>query len=165
MNYKHHLIPGVVLTAIFIWIFHNTIAWNIPTIITLILITLISPLLPDIDHESSEIQQVFIGLGLLTAASGILLYFLKIPGGIIFVVGGVLLAAMTFFTGQIAHHRGMIHSLQFCIAWGLAVLIITNYGFPLNPWFGLLAFASCWSHLWFDGIPFKITAKGGEPHE
>jgi hypothetical protein len=160
-DFKGHLLGGTIVSIVYIALLvalHAGLVFSLFNIAAMLLVVLISPLLPDIDLGDSKIVQWFTGAGLLSIAIGIALLLLKMNGYLALLLGGEGLAGITFVVSQRAHHRGWIHTVQFCLAWGIAVFLITK----INIWIGLLAFLGSWSHLWLDHTPFKIS---GHQHD
>lgn len=165
MNYKAHLIFGVILSIIFIVLLRWQFGWydfeitNYIYIAQLCLILGISPLVPDLDHEIGKLHQTFIAIGLLTAMIGLGGFFIFDKGYTLIgefwkplLMWGIIIAAATFFFAQIAHHRGRVHSIPLCLLYGTVIGVV----FGLNLQLGILAAFGCYTHLIADGIPFKM---------
>jgi len=162
MNWKQHLIGGFIISILFVVLMNWQFGWYPikPVLLAqLILIIGISPLIPDLDHESSKLQQWLLGLGLIISAVGViywmLVYFgLEIlgEGWQVLIVIGVVLAVAVFFNSQFANHRGFWHSISLCLIYAIFIFILTGFAYQL----GIIAFIGCYSHLVLDGIPTKM---------
>ena len=85
MNWKNHLIFGIIVSILFIIGMNIAFNWydifkfplNILFIAEMIIIILISPLVPDLDHENSRLHQLTLGFGLILFVLGLILYGLN----------------------------------------------------------------------------------------
>lgn len=160
MNYKQHLLFGIVILLLFIGFMHWKFSWYPITIIMysqIILIMFISPLIPDLDHQNGKLSQIFLGSGLFIAFTGIILWFISDTTSLTFnwkplIIIGVVLAFVTFITGQITKHRGFFHSILFCVVYGTIIWLITAFNLQLS----ILAFIGCFSHLIADKV-YKLA--------
>ena len=156
-NWKNHLGIGVILSLIFIIVMNLKFGWydikQLDIIMPLIAITLISPLVLDLDHEMGKLHQTFLLIGTIISLTG--LYFLFFNSAIAstpIITAGVLLFSLTFSLGYISSHRGFIHSISFCVLYSLIIIMLTK----LNIQLGILGFIGSYSHLVADGIPLKV---------
>lgn len=161
MNWKSHLIIGVLLSLIFVILTHSGLGWysiTPSTVVIVTLIILISPLIPDIDHEQGKLQQWLVGTGIIIALIGLIWFFTEDIFNIqsiyskYVIVIGVVITTTFFFISQFAKHRGFIHTIQFCLIYGFLIFLITKF----NIQFGVLGAFACWTHLIADKKPFKI---------
>lgn len=170
MNWKAHLIVGIIVSVVFAIGMWWALDWYQPSPLLyaqMVMIVGLSTLLPDIDHKKSKIGRLLTGIGLLIASIGILFAFL-VNKGIVFLVDtgesimgnkwsglvivGIVLASIAFFTSELGTHRGFTHSIAFCVIIALIVLVLTKFNLQL----GTLAFVGCYSHLLADKKPFKV---------
>ncbi len=156
-NWKNHLGIGVILSLIFIVIMNLKFGWydikQLDILLPLIAITLISPLVLDLDHEMGKLHQTFLLIGTILSLVG--LYFLFFNSTIAYkpiLTAGVLLFSLTFTMGYLSSHRGFIHSISFCALYSLMIIALTKTNIQL----GILGFIGSYSHLVADGIPGKV---------
>jgi membrane-bound metal-dependent hydrolase YbcI (DUF457 family) len=168
MDWRAHVGLGFIFTIIFTFLINYWFSWydiykwnySIATIILLleiIVIALICPLVPDLDHPISVLHRWLLGLGLFMVVSGLLLMALNSNNWLhndqwlFFLVVGTSIAVMTFLLPIMTHHRGIVHSIPFCLVVGVGIWILTN-SFQL----GVLAIVGTYSHLIFDGLFLKM---------
>jgi len=112
---------------------------------------LIGSIIPDLDSPSSLFFRIFeliVGAAIAWFAVqtlGFTLTALALAFGVFVVFR--LLAGLV-----IPRHRGFIHSLAFVV-----ILLIPTYFLTSNVIITLGIFTGFWSHLWGDGIPFKVV--------
>ncbi len=157
-NWKNHLGIGVILSLIFIIVMNLKFGWydikQLGVFLPLIIITLISPLVLDLDHEMGKLHQSFLLIGTIISLAGLyLLFFNPSISWKPILTAGVLLFSLTFTLGYISDHRGFIHSLSFCALYSLMIVALTK----LNIQLGIVGFIGSYSHLAADGIPFKLV--------
>jgi len=146
MNRGGHLLVGYGVGLIFIIIMNLLLGWfpkNISSIIIYSLVIGIYCLLPDVDHPISTITWIFVGVSVVGLIYG---FFLDI--NIAYYAFGLL--CFTFFCAQFLSHRGIIHSILFC------VLASSPLFFIFNIQIACLGFISSYSHLAADGEWFKF---------
>lgn len=131
---------AIVLKVLFQWF-----PLSVVMVLELLLVIFVSSLSPDLDHENGFLHNTLIMLGLIVAVAGLF------EGVISWVWIGVLVAAGAFFVAKWAHHRGMIHSIPFCILFG----VLVAWGLH-DAQLGVLSVFGSWSHLMMDKIPFKM---------
>ena len=110
-----------------------------------------SPLVPDLDHKHSKLREGLTFIGLVTALLGVLGYFTGADTVQVMILG-IVLASVSHLLFYTTHHRGFVHSLVFCLIFGLVIFSILNFNFELS----VLAVVGCYSHLFGDKIPFKL---------
>lgn len=163
INWKSHIIVGIILSIIFTVIAIKlkifNVGWKI--LIFAIPIIIVYSILPDIDHPISKITGWFFGIGVLMLVIGYLATISNIvakitPGNLLFF--GIALVTITFIAAFWLPHRGIVHTIWFALLTPL--LLIPVFGFNLeNLTIFLFAAVGYWSHLIADGIPFKTSAK------
>ncbi len=155
-NWKNHLGIGVILSLIFIIIMNLKFSWydikQLDILLPLIIITLISPLVLDLDHEMGKLHQTFLLIGTIISLIGLYFLFFSSINPKPIVAMGVLLFSLTFTIGYISSHRGFIHSISFCFLYSLIVVALTR----LNIQLGIVGLIGSYSHLMADEIPFKL---------
>lgn len=162
MNWRPHLFIGIIVSLVFAVFMHQKFGWYqlTPMIIAqAILIIGISPLIPDLDHENGKLHQVLMGIGLTIAFVGLVYWLLfgkgfnllSMTGWNNLIITGIILAFVTYTTAQVAHHRGFMHSILFCLLYSVSLYIIVGLSIQL----ALLGAIGCYSHLIADGIPLK----------
>jgi len=117
----------------------------------ILVITFVSPLLMDLDHQSSKLRQVLLGTGLVSLAAGVIIGFFNdnTLNYIIFFSTTFLL--IVFFIAVFFKHRGFTHS------WSFIILVSLILGLMSGEWVVAgLNVLLMWGHLIGDKIPFKI---------
>ena len=162
MNWKEHLIGGVILSFLFaiaMWYFFGWFGIAPFIVGQVIIIAMISPLVPDLDHEMGKLHQWVMAIGFVIALAGIIYWLLESQLGLHLgsewlrmIILGVLIAGASFFNANWSNHRGFWHSIPMAIIFGAVVTLIAG----LNIQLGILAVVGFWSHLILDGEPFKI---------
>ena len=171
MEWKAHVILGSAFTLVFTFLANYWFGWYdiyrveayqslsiIILIAEILVISLVSPLVPDLDHPMSVLHRWVLGLGLFTIVFGVILMALnssnivKNDQWVFFIVVGLIVALMTFLLPIMSHHRGIVHSIPFCILYGMGIFVLTSYNWQL----GILGATGSFSHLIFDGIPLKM---------
>jgi membrane-bound metal-dependent hydrolase YbcI (DUF457 family) len=154
MNYKQHLIGGMLITLILasIFIYLDKIPFNWNTVAFCLLISFIFALLPDLDIGTSMIRRFFmvvLGLFLIysfyTGNIGFDIYNIPSIYNIPWIsLVGIVCAILLIIT-QFMHHRGMMHSmLMGVMISGLLYLYFGDWSFPV------IAFVNYLSHLALD---------------
>lgn len=139
MNWKGHLIVGIIVSAIVAFLLGSYFSFNYNwlTISISLGIAIIFSILPDADINSSKIsvilRAVMFILGLILAYRHSWIYL-------------ILLVIAYFGMEFMLVHRGFIHSFIAGILASLVVFFIT-----LNIYYSVIAFASYLSHLLVDG--------------
>ena len=156
-NWKNHLFIGLIFSFVFIVGMNWKLGWydikQLDILLPLIIISLISPLVLDLDHEMGKLHQTFLLIGTILSLTG--LYFLFFNHTIShkpILTAGVLLFSLTFSIGYISNHRGFIHSISFCTLYSLIIIALTR----LNIQLGIVGLIGSYSHLIADEIPFKL---------
>lgn len=162
MNWKQHLIFGVLLQIAFFGAMFHFFGWYGFTpalIIQSVLIMIISPLIPDLDHPIGKLHTFIMGIGFVIAIIGIIYWIIETQTPISFgngwlhlIILGVVISGASFFNTIFSTHRGFWHSIPMGIIYGTFVALITGVNIQL----GILAFFGFWTHLLCDKIPFKI---------
>ena len=102
----------------------------------------------DIDHHQSKLGKTLNKLGLIAIGIGMILFYFTEVWFVVIV--GYLVSCVSTFTPSFVKHRGIIHSILFCVVYGFVVYL--SLGFQL----AVLSFVGIYSHLLGDKIPFKI---------
>ncbi len=159
-GYKIHILISLMVSSVFVWLMHNYYAWYgiTPTLIASVLVIIaLSAIVSDIDSRHSRIHNILIGAGLGIAMIGVSCTYLLDHGYIIrgygwenLIVWGVALAGFTFFAARLSKHRGIMHSIPFCIVYSIVISILTDYQL------GVLALVGCYIHLCIDKDYLKL---------
>lgn len=168
MNWKQHLTYGAILNFIFVglmWYFFDWFGLEPFLVGQIIIISMLSPLVPDLDHEMGKLHQWIMAVGFVIAFAGITLFLLTSEfittqnvtvdlsnSWVKMIIAGVLIAGISFFNANYSNHRGFWHSIPMAIIFGAIVTLIVGFNIQL----GVLALFGFWTHLISDGIPFKI---------
>ena len=151
MNYKQHLILGVLLSITFIIImfllkdWYLTSNFNLKLILQILTLILISPLVADLDHRHGKLREWVTVVGLLLGVFGII--FKK--GNITSL--GVILASLAYLIYYTTKHRGYTHTIWFSVIYGCVI----GY-FVSNIQIGVLSFVSYYTHLIGDKLFLKL---------
>jgi len=156
LDYKNHLLLGTSASLIFACIasyFWKWFPFTLETWVIVLTISLVSPLVPDLDIRTSKLKEFMIGLGLSIALLGLIAKYINLETNYWFiVVFGLLLASATFFNTWFTTHRGFYHSIPFCLIYGMVIWILNSF----NIQFGVLAVVGCYSHLVGDSLWLKF---------
>lgn len=162
MNWKEHLAIGGLLSVIFafaMWKFFGWYGFAPFLVAQVIMISMVSPLVPDLDHEMGKLHQWVMAVGFIIALVGIIYWLLESQlslhlGGewLRMIILGIIVAGASFFNANFSRHRGFWHSIPMAIIYGAIVTLIVG----LNIQLGILAVFGFWTHLLTDSIPFKI---------
>jgi membrane-bound metal-dependent hydrolase YbcI (DUF457 family) len=147
MNKKGHLMVGLLVCSLFIFLANLLFDWyffDIKSIAIYIIIILIYCLMPDIDSKSSTIVWFFIPLSIIGMAYG---YYTQ---NNIIMISFFSLLVITFISASWMPHRGFIHSILF----GIVVSAPLFYFFSYQE--SILGFIAFYSHLIADEEYFKI---------
>ena len=155
MNHTQHAIAGAISVTVFIILMHILYGWfniDIRTIISLICITYIFSLLPDIDTRASQITWLFLGIGIV----GILIsvinsYYSFIPVGYNIMIPSIVLLVLTFVCAKYAKHRGIIHTIRIGLVFSSLVYFI------IPDWkLCIVAMIAYYSHLVCDKLWMRL---------
>ena len=144
MNYKQHILVGLVFSIISLFIMSRYFSVNIAIqdILVSLLICICYSILPDVDTPASKARQgVTIGLGVLG------LYFLlnsKIILASVLSMVSLLLIWMMDFVFNVKH-RGVFHTVPFAFLLSVPIMFL---GIPVF----IIAFISYLSHLLADEV-------------
>jgi len=135
-GYEEHFSVGLIVTfvaGLIAWMF-GWLAYTNVNVLTLVGISFVFSLLPDIDIGTSMIRRVAVG-GFIV--------FLLINGltmwGYVF--------AIALFLVQFLHHRGIMHTYI------MGILLAGVLYFFCNDWvFPIIALLNFVSHLWLDSL-------------
>jgi len=129
-------------------------AMNLLIITQIVVIIFISPLIPDLDHQSGKLHQLLLGISLFIAVIGFGCYvFLNNTSQwLTMALFGVLLAFTTFFVGYFTNHRGFMHSISFCGLYSGLVFMVVGFNIQI----AVLSFVGCYTHLVADKVPLKL---------
>ena len=141
MNKIGHLVLGTLLGLFFISMTRFSFNWfsdfSLRGVCLIVVIFYVYSLFADLDLKNSTITWTFIPIGLVAA---IVSY---VQTNSMFLVGGLILIAVTYLAAEFLPHRGFTHSIVF----GILVSL---------PWFwvsyqlAFLAFVCFYSHLVAD---------------
>jgi len=157
MNKKSHVILGIVLCFLFIfltsWLNLGWFNLSIFSIFSILMLSIFYSLLPDIDHKNSTITWWFFGVGVLGLIFGIAEMFFKIgnPNPFSILIFSTMLLAFTFVSTHVFEHRGIVHSVPV----GLLSVIPVWFFFHSFA-FCALAYIAWHSHLIGDGYFWKM---------
>jgi len=152
-SWKDHLKFGLYFEVPFILIMLLWQGWfldvTLISIFQILILILISPMLPDIDHRQGKLRDNITAIALLLSLIGVIgSYFYDTKSIIYF---GVYLASSVFFISYIVKHRGFVHSISMCILYSIGVYLFTK---ELS--FASLALLGFYTHLLADKLPFKF---------
>ena len=154
MDRNEHLVVGFITVSIAVLLSHWLLGWfniDIQTIISLICITYIFSLLPDIDHKSGTCTWLFLGTGIVGIIISLLnnqYHFTSMDN---LMWPSIILLALTFLTANFVGHRQFVHSITF------DVIISAALYFVVHDWrLCVIAFISFYSHLAADELWFKF---------
>jgi len=146
MNRGGHLLVGYSVGIIFFIVMNLWLGWfgkDIFTILLSLFVIGLYCLLPDVDHPISTITWIFVGVSVVGLIYGFLFDIV-----IAYYAFGLL--CFTFFCAQFLSHRGIIHSILFCVLASLPLFFIFNIQVAA------LGLVSSYSHLVADGEWFKF---------
>ena len=147
-NYKEHLVKGlilelVVLVALFVVdvfvVNLFDISWSLLNVFYLLLILYFAPLLPDIDHRSSNVTWQLVIIGLVLNVVGL---WLHLP--VMFL--GLCITVITVGCAFFAKHRGITHNPFFGLFLIVVIGLVTNL---LFAWIFAVGYGS---HLVLDKV-------------
>jgi predicted MFS family arabinose efflux permease len=155
MNHRQHTLIGFIAAAIVVLLTHLIWGWfniDIRTAISLVVITYIFSLLPDIDHRISQITWLFLGIGIAGILTSVInSYYSFIPNGYNIMIPSIVLLVLTFICAKYAKHRGIIHTLRIgAIFSALVYFIVPDWRLCI------IAMIAYQSHLMADGYAFRI---------
>ena len=151
LDWKLHLIFGLLLAIVFLGFFYFFhIQVSIETLVSLILVTMFTSLLPDVDLKKSKIRD-FVSLISAAAISFIFLFFNSQEWYLSIIYFVVL---YIFFKNIPTKHRGVTHTFEFSFIFSVVLSIIFYFSFNLDfqnslMWF-LIIFFSYGLHLVLD---------------
>jgi len=119
-------------------------------VFSILVVSFVSPLVMDLDHKQGKLREGLTFLGLSIGLIGMLGYYFNVDLQILMVIG-LLIATMSYLIFYLTHHRGIVHSIPFCLIYGFGVYILLN-----NIQLGVLALVGCYSHLIGDKELFKF---------
>jgi len=158
MNWKWHLTIGLfaaIITTIILKIF-LPFQINIYTLGVLALVSVVSPLIMDLDHGNGKLKDALTGLGLMLTIFALVAIqtnlILSPNKAFQLIVAGTFIVSLAHITPKLFKHRGFIHSITFALIYGLVISVLTK-----NIYIGIVALMACYSHLVLDKIPLKIT--------
>ena len=160
MNYKQHIIGGLLISFIYIFSTFKIFNWNINTLMIALPIIIYYSIFADIDHRMSKITNFMlitsaflITLGYL---SSVMKYeYLTLLPNTLILIGIILLILTLFSSSNMIKHRGILHTLRFTLLSPLILIFVIKLN-KENIHIYILAFISYWSHLFLDKIPFKL---------
>lgn len=155
-NWKNHILFGIFLSLVFAFITNKYFEWNLWLITFSVPIIFLYSILPDIDHENSKITWFMITLSTIIIVIGCLPlkieFFKFIPQNILFL--GVTLLVLTLIAVS-TPHRGIFHTLYAVFLTPLLLVFVFGFNRQICPLY-IISIIAYWSHLFLDGIPFKI---------
>ena len=111
----------------------------------------------DLDHYNGKLRNVVTAIGLLIANYGLLLWLLthdivfKDINYVSLMVIGICVSTIAFSIAFFFKHRGFIHSIMFCLLYGL--LLYSTLG---HVYLSVIGMIGCYTHLVLDNEKFKI---------
>ena len=157
MQKKNHLWLGAVFVLGFIillgWLNLNWISFSIGSLLSIVVITVLYSLLPDIDHKSSTITWWFFSIGVLGLVIGMIGVALHITifNGWAFMITSTLLLVLTYLSATLFDHRGIIHSIPVGVLCSVPLFFIFN-----NVIYCIIGYIAWHSHLIGDGYLAKM---------
>ena len=153
-SWKSHLMLGLTVQAIFAGIMIYLFEWfnyfNSNFIFQILIISFVSPLVVDLDHKQSKLREGMTFLGLMIGLVGVVGYYFGL-NFIILMVYGLIISSSAYLLFFITKHRGFMHSLPFCVIYGVILYLLTK-----NIQIMTLGFIGCYTHLVGDKIFFKM---------
>ena len=151
-NWKKHLIIGLIISIIGVLLLTaiTKSVLSMKQYFYLLIVLLVSPLLPDLDHNNSLLRKILLAITTtsLTISLVISNYWLQ-QLKVINIPLSVLTTIIVWFP-IIFKHRGFTHSITATIIYVGLVFLMTN-------WItALVALLGYYSHLILDGVPYKI---------
>ena len=143
-----HIIIGAAAVAVLAVFMSSIAGWHFDAkeLITIIIVTYLFCLLPDIDHPISTITWHFLGIGI----AGLVISFFSYGQNLMF--ASIVLLVLTFLCAQFAGHRGPIHTV-----WAGALFAIPLYLIFHDYRLCIIAWVAYYSHLAADGYWFKTS--------
>lgn len=150
-SWHEHLKFGLFFEVPFILIilFADFIDVTFISIFQILILIILSPLLPDIDHRQGKLRDNLTAFFLFSALINSLL--LKFFNTLNLVLFSVYFACSVFFVSYVTKHRGLIHSIITCLCYSVITYVLTK-----EVSLSVLAFVGFYSHLIADKIPFKL---------
>ena len=149
MNYKGHLVLGLILSSIFIMIMYYYQGWflnlKLKFIIQILILIFVSPLVADLDHRHGKLREWVTVIGLSFALVGIVIE------DYIIIKFGVIMASIAYLIYYTTKHRGYTHTLWFSCIYGCIIYYIT-----LNIQLGILSIFSYYTHLIGDKLWYRL---------
>jgi len=153
-SWKEHLAFSSVFEILFILIMYFWKGWYLKLefipIFQLLVIFFISPLVLDLDHKQGKLREGLTFLGLMIGVVGVFGYYIGIDLNILMVMG-IVISAPTFLLFYITDHRGFIHSIPFCVIYGLGIYLVIH-----NIELAILGLLGSYTHLLGDKEPIKL---------
>ncbi len=145
-----HLRLGVFLEFIFILVVYFKFSWfQLNDIVYIVIISVLSPLIMDMDHNQSKLGKTVNKLGLITIGIGLVLYYFTDVWFI--VVIGLMASCISSFAPSFVKHRGIIHSILFCLVYSFIIYLSLDFQLAV------LGFVGVYTHLLGDKLPFKVV--------
>jgi len=144
-----HLKLGIFLEFIFILVVYFKFSWfQLTDVVYIVIISVLSPLIMDMDHNQSKLSKTVNKLGLITIGIGLILYYFTDIWFLIII--GLMASYIATFIPSFVKHRGVVHSISFCAVYG--GIIYLSLGMEL----AILGMVGVYTHLLGDKIPFKL---------
>ena len=146
MDWKKHLFLGSIFTLIILFGLNYFLGWysyNFETFFIVGLMIILGTILLDCDHPISTITWTLIGLVLIG-----LIYSVTFNDS--FLKPSIFLLLLIFISAKFLNHRGVIHS------WSFIILMSGIIYYFINLEVAIVGLIAMFSHLLFDGIPFKL---------
>src|SRR6056297_1172867 len=113
MNYKGHLILGLIINILFIIIMFLWKDWysnfKLKLGLQILILIFISPLVADLDHRHGKLREVVTIIGLLLALFGLIINSSNI------ITFGIIIACISYLLYYTTKHRGYTHTIWFCL--------------------------------------------------
>lgn len=148
-SWRKHLALGLFLEFIFVSLMYFKFNWfRLSDILYIVMVCLLSPLIMDIDHNKSRLGKESNKLGLIVIGVGLILYYFTEVWYLIII--GLIVSYLASFTPSFIKHRGIIHSIFFCIMYGGIIYLLSGMELAMLGIFG------CYTHLLGDKLFFKL---------
>jgi len=160
-SWRDHLKFGLVFEIPFISIMYFWKQWFQTTysitdiglyifLFQLLVLIVISPLMPDIDHKLGKLREGITFIGLIIGLIGLTGYLFGLDLTVIMAMG-LAISSPAYLVCYTTDHRKFVHSITFCVIYGLGIYFLLN---RLD--LAVLGLVGCYSHLMADKIFIKF---------
>lgn len=147
MNYKEHLGLGIALQLALLTIifYYDKNVFTLYNLGFILVFMIINPLFCDLDHREAKLREWVTAFAFIVGLIGLTIHaYVLIEYAIYFGAFGYLI----YYTTS---HRGYMHSIPFCLAYGLIVAwFMKDYFYFIFCSFG------CYTHMIGDKLYFKL---------